>query len=486
MHVEIYRGYEPCIECSIHQLPVVLLRTALCQQNKMEVLTSAESRSGNVIVSIRFTVCTPTITNFVPRIPWVWSQYSHAHDSPPTQAPQMQSSPFEQIRPLLRARWVLASNWLVCVRRGVGESIAVVDGVLVGAAGLAPVDGERRRPGLVVKRAVLSDRRLVLVQHIRVEELAGHWWSILRGVGDVVLGLGRAGSSAATGIEGAFCEDLDAHVGVGLVAVERCVDGCVTEDGRASVSIRDGDRVVGVAVATGNHHAEVAAPLASVHSRLSVDRSAPVHTLDHSDRGRVGAGWGGVDIRVPLKVQVESLQYVSIVFTPGFYDPYRASSDGVATSSTSVRVICLKGRVAHVSHGIVRGLQVLEGLRVARWRCCRVGCIREFGVCEEVLRSVISFGLDLAAAVVITLDLDGGVRWVSEDSSCDRSRCFGWVVVDNRCCLLGVDYWNRWLRDRTSLIDGSEVECLRVRSSEGATGKQRGQGVRAHLGGFAF
>lgn len=132
---------------------------------------------------------------------------------------------------------------------------------MVVAAPLAPVGGERRGPGLAVEGAVLANRLRVLVQDVGVEELASLRDAVLGRVSEVVLGLGSAGGGTETGIKGSLSEDLHAHVGVLLVAVEWRIDGGVAESDRWLVAIWCCDGPVDVAIRASDDNVKVAAVL---------------------------------------------------------------------------------------------------------------------------------------------------------------------------------------------------------------------------------
>ena len=102
----------------------------------------------------------------------------------------------------------------------------------------------------------------------------------------VVLAGRRASGRALVDGEDAFLEDLHAHVGVAVVAVEEGVDGGVAEGASGGVAGGRGDGVVHVAVGAGDDDVEVVAPLADVGCGGGGDGAAVVDAFDYG-----GGGW---------------------------------------------------------------------------------------------------------------------------------------------------------------------------------------------------
>lgn len=130
-----------------------------------------------------------------------------------------------------------------------------------------------RAPSLVVERADLRLRVAVLEKDICVEELACHWGSVLRRMSDIVGGLCGAGCSAAVDIEESVVPRHILQVCVCAVAVERSVDGGVSEISRAIVAGHCGELCGRVAVGACNHDLEVASPLTRVDRVLWCHRA---------------------------------------------------------------------------------------------------------------------------------------------------------------------------------------------------------------------
>lgn len=98
--------------------------------------------------------------------------------------------------------------------------MAEANGIVVSSTVILTSIGRVRSiPGLIVQRAVLRLRDVVLVQHVGVEKGAELGLAGRGRVGEVVVGLRGAGCGAEVNVEGAGLEDADAHVGVVAVAV---------------------------------------------------------------------------------------------------------------------------------------------------------------------------------------------------------------------------------------------------------------------------
>lgn len=202
---------------------------------------------------------------------------------------------------------------------------------------------------------------------------------------NVVSSLAPASSSAASDRERRTIVPRHvSHVGALSIAVERSVDGGVTEIGVVGVA-GDGlgaDGVDGsVAVATSNDDLEVVAPLAVVDGVGGIDGGAPEDTLNQGGGGWVVAAGARVDGGRALESDVDGL----------------AASDGVALGSAGGGVVGVEESVAHVAISVVLGLEVRESGDVAAGSGCvdsdrGDGGIREEGGCSVRARNWASTG----------------------------------------------------------------------------------------------
>lgn len=100
---------------------------------------------------------------------------------------------------------------------------------MVVTAVLAYIGCKAGWPSLVVQSAVLTYSLSAIVQHVGVEELAcvrcSTGWRVLQVVGARL----RARGCAEAGVERSVGENLDAHVCIGAVTIERRIDGGVAE-----------------------------------------------------------------------------------------------------------------------------------------------------------------------------------------------------------------------------------------------------------------
>lgn len=210
----------------------------------------------------------------------------------------------------------------------------------------------RRRVLLRKQRAVRAQRFAILLQHVRVEEVALQRAiprrNPLQPRGALRIdGILRAGVRRTdTRIVGTW-EELGADAGGGVrvrtgLAVLR-VGPAGGRSGRGRVGLLP-------AVRANNDDLEVVAPLACVHGRRGIDTRAPERALVVGDGGGIGAVWGGVERRVTLDVEVE------------------ASAEGgvVAELRAGERVVGLEGLQAQVRVGVYGRVVVLEGLNVTQ------------------------------------------------------------------------------------------------------------------------
>jgi hypothetical protein len=160
----------------------------------------------------------------------------------------------------------------------------VVDGVLVLSSPLSAIGGVLFGPGFGVKRAVLTLRFNITVGHLGsqkvcVEKLADLCRStVLRGCGDVVVGLGFTVSSALTDVPEAG-EYLGPHESVISLGIVRCVDRVLAVVESSVVAGGSSDLGGHISVGTSNGDFELSARLSNI-DRVGISRlPAPVNAL---------------------------------------------------------------------------------------------------------------------------------------------------------------------------------------------------------------
>ena len=120
------------------------------------------------------------------------------------------------------------------------------------------------RPSLTVHSTILRHGLVIMVNEAGVEELASLWRPIHGRILEIVNGLLGTGRGAEAWIEGIQWKDLEAHVRVFSVAVERCVDCCFAECDAVFVADGTTDSVLHVAIDAGDYDVEVMFVVAGV------------------------------------------------------------------------------------------------------------------------------------------------------------------------------------------------------------------------------
>jgi len=249
----------------------------------------------------------------------------------------------------------------------IGETKTVLDGVVIIAAVLSIVRGEGSIPLLSVHGAVLTLRNPVLEQNVGVEVAAQLRLAIGRWVFSCPFVLLLAGSCTELGIECGLNEELVAHVGALLVAVERRVDRTVLElDLLVALSRLCRERRVAVASSDGD--LKLFSPLSVVVGGVGVDWSAPERALDVGNSFGVSAFRSWVCRRVALNIDVETE-------TPIL---------GVALRCAVRWVVGLDYLVAKVPVGTTGTLQVGEGVEVSRGCGSTLGYRCNLGIGAEL------------------------------------------------------------------------------------------------------